>query len=221
MSIPNSKSITRYHDSCLDKTGWPSDQPFADPEHPLSAIVIWIAENHRHNGLLWTQEDLARRTMVSDTEIAANKRAIDRHNQARNDAIERIDEILLLSLGLVTPESAKSNAPVIKAPSQARLNSETAGSMVDRLSILSLKIKAMYLQSIRIDANFKHRSECKAKHERLKVQRSDLANCFDQLLSDTKTGKAWFQVYRQFKMYNDPKLNPALQAEKSSDTTGM
>ena len=39
---------------------------------------------------------------------------------------------------------------------------------------------------------------------------------FDELLSDTANGTAWFQVYRQFKMYNDARLNPALVAESSS-----
>ena len=57
--------------------------------------------NHRFNCLLWAEEDLARRTQVVDAEIAANKRAIDRYNQARNDATERVDELLLIELGLV------------------------------------------------------------------------------------------------------------------------
>ena len=57
--------------------------------------------NHRYNSLLWAEEDLARRTTVADAEIAANKRAIDGYNQARNDATERVDELLLVALGLV------------------------------------------------------------------------------------------------------------------------
>ena len=56
-----------------------------------------IEDNHRHNRLLWDEEDLARRRNVPDSEIAANKRAIDGYNQKRNDAIERIDEQLLAS----------------------------------------------------------------------------------------------------------------------------
>lgn len=218
MSLPTSASIAQYHDSCLAKADWPPKHAIPEAAPMLSEIVTWIAENHRQNGLLWAQEDLARRTTVSDSEIAANKRAIDRHNQARNDAIERIDEILLLALGLVTPESAKTSTPVFNAPSQARLNSETAGSMIDRLSIMSLKIHAMHEQSLRVAAGAEHQRECKVKHGRLLKQRSDLATCFDQLLKDACAGLAWFQVYRQFKMYNDPTLNPALQAEKRAQS---
>ena len=48
-----------------------------------------IEANHAHNCILWAEEDLARRRDVPDSEIAANKRAIDANNQKRNDAIER------------------------------------------------------------------------------------------------------------------------------------
>ena len=64
-----------------------------------------IAANHRNNHLLWDEEDQARRTDVPDAAIAANKRAIDRYNQQRNDAIEKIDEALLARIAGVTPAS--------------------------------------------------------------------------------------------------------------------
>ncbi|MEO6278730.1 DUF4254 domain-containing protein [Roseateles sp.] len=163
----------------------------------------WIAVNHFHNRSLWAQEDLARRTLAADAEIVANKRAIDRHNQARNDAIERIDEVLLSALGLVDAATLAN----------ARLNSETAGSMLDRISILGLKIAAMREQTLRGDVDDAHRQACGERLQRLVQQRADLGNCFDELLADSRAGRAYFKVYRQFKMYNDPQLNPALVAE--------
>jgi hypothetical protein len=30
------------------------------------------------------------------------------------------------------------------------------------------------------------------------------------------SGRAYFKVYRQFKMYNDPAMNPALVAERAA-----
>jgi hypothetical protein len=169
--------------------------------------------NHRYNSLLWAEEDLARRTTVADADIAANKRAIDGYNQARNDATERVDEILLLALGLVDAESAHSDAPQSRVPTDARLNSETAGSMIDRLSIMALKAQAMRAQTLRSDTDEAHRAASRVKLERLQQQRKDLGSCFDALLADAAAGRAYFKVYRQFKMYNDPRLNPVLVAE--------
>lgn len=201
--------VVALHDQCLANAQWPANHLALSPQTPWH----WIEVNHRNNTLLWAEEDLARRTTVSDAEIAANKRAIDRFNQNRNDATERIDEMLLLSLGLIEAASARTDMPISKVPQGARLHSETAGCIVDRLSILALKIAAMRKQTQRTDADDGHVLASAIKLERLQAQRADLAHCFDELLSDAAAGRAYFKVYRQFKMYNDPRFNPVLVAE--------
>ena len=47
------------------------------------------------------------------------------------------------------------------------------------------------------------------------MQRSDLAACLDALLADAVIGRAYFKVYRQFKMYNDARFNPELVKEQT------
>jgi hypothetical protein len=177
---------------------------FHDGGPPARDDALWqaIADNHRHNRLLWDEEDLARRRHAPDAEIAANKRAIDGYNQKRNDAIERIDEQLLAGFSS------------IKAKSNARLNSETPGAMVDRLSILSLKVFHMRAQTLRTDVAREHIEACAAKLTRLEEQSHDLGACLDRLLEEAGRGDAYFKIYRQFKMYNDPSLNPAVYNEK-------
>lgn len=193
MTLPNAADIVRLHDDSLARAGWPEcASEFAQ------GVWHFIELNHRLNTLLWNEEDLARRQGVPDSAIAANKRAIDRYNQQRNDAIERIDEHLLAALAGV------------QRARDARLHSETAGAMIDRLSILSLKIFHMRRQTQRVEAGAAHVEACRQKLERLTVQRADLRACLDELLAQAARGEAYFKVYRQFKMYNDPNLNPQL-----------
>jgi len=176
-------ALVAFHDGVSTVA---SDPPWQD-----------VAENHLANSRLWEEEDLARRRSAPDAEIVANKRAIDELNQRRNDAVERIDDAILHALAALLREDA-------------RLHAETAGMMIDRLSILSLKIRAMHAQTQRTDANESHRAACVAKLERLREQRGDLARCFDELLQACAAGTARYKVYRQFKMYNDPAMNPYL-----------
>lgn len=209
-----------------DKVAISQDRSLNNPNGPVKPTLSastdnnlllwnWIGTNHYFNCKLWAEEDLARRTTVSDTEIAQNKRAIDKYNQARNDATERVDELLLIALGLVDEVSAHTDSPVSVVPEKARLNSETAGSIIDRMSIMALKIHAMRAQTLRNDVDESHRVSSQVKLDRLLQQRSDLGASLDRLISDTLAGLAYFKVYRQFKMYNDPRFNPALVAEQS------
>jgi hypothetical protein len=210
--VPSAADVIASHDVLLASAGWPHSAPAPRDE----GLWHWLQLNHLNNSRLWAEEDLARRTRVADAEIAANKRAIDRFNQARNDATERVDEHLLIALGLVDAASARTDSPVARVPNGARLNSETAGSIIDRLSILALKVHAMRAQTERRDVDEAHRAASRGKLARLAQQREDLARCLDELLADAAAGRAYFKVYRQFKMYNDARFNPALVAEQAA-----
>ena len=129
MTVPGARELTAFHDGRHAIDGWAKS---GAAEHRGGAWQA-VEDNHRCNCLLWDEEDLARRRNVPDSEIAGNKRAIDGYNQKRNDTIERIDEHLLDLFS-----NKKENAT---------LSSETPGAMIDRLSILSLKVHHMRLQA--------------------------------------------------------------------------
>jgi Protein of unknown function (DUF4254) len=160
---------------------------------------VAIEALHHANFELWHQEDKARDIHSGDAAIAAAKRTIDLINQRRNDQIERCDELLL-------EELSAQELP----HSQAELHSETPGMMLDRLSIMSLKMYHTREEIERIPPPPGHRERNLQRLAILETQRNDLAGCLDRLWRRVLGGEARFHVYRQLKMYNDPDLNPVL-----------
>jgi hypothetical protein len=172
----------------------------ASPDNPYTDLLAVICQQHQYNHLLWHEEDIARSPDVSDRRIAAVKRSIDRYNQQRNDWIERIDEALI---GLLAAEAA---LPLV----DARLNTETPGSAIDRLSIMALRIYPLDEQLVRDDVDQIHRAKVGERLDRCRLQHADLSRYLTELLDDIWNGRKLLKVYRQMKMYNDPTLNPYL-----------
>ncbi len=159
-----------------------------------------VSRQHYVNFELWHQEDMARDPDAPDSKIAAVKRAIDVLNQLRNDMIEQMDQYLLDAL-------QNKN---IKYTADAEMNSETPGSIIDRLSINALKIYHMDEEIQRLDVTDEHRKKCSGKLSVLQDQRNDLKKSLETLLADLSSGKKRLKVYQQMKMYNDEDLNPVL-----------
>ena len=89
---------------------------------------------------------------------------------------------------------------------------ETVGSLVDKLSIMELKIYHMREQVDRADADPAHRARCAEKLLVLQTQRDDLAAEITDLWARVAAGTYRPKVYRQFKMYNDPQYRTPAQA---------
>ena len=155
-----------------------------------------LEENHLRNFSLWHEEDVARRDDLGFERIYQAKRNIDRFNQERNNFAEEIDQAVVAAL----------NPPASGCPR----NSETPGMMIDRLSILALKEFHMHEETVRPEAAAAHKEKCAEKLARIRQQRSDLTTCLADLFADVAAGRRTFSVYFQFKMYNDPALNPQL-----------
>jgi hypothetical protein len=160
-----------------------------------------VLDQHRANFDLWHREDAARDPLSGDQAIAACKRTIDKLNQLRNDLTERLDRDLLDSLPPLDPSLP--------------LHSETPGLMIDRLSILALKIFHTSEEINRPSATSEHRDRNRERLTILNEQRDDLCRSLAELWTDIRAGRRRFKLYRQLKMYNDPALNPVLYAVSS------
>ena len=178
---------------------WHVKAPETDNDE-ASDFPSLVSRQHYVNFELWHQEDMARDPDAPDSKIAAVKRAIDVLNQLRNDMIEQMDQYLL-------DELQNKN---IKYTSETEMNSETPGSIIDRLSINALKIYHMDEEIQRLDVTDEHRKKCAGKLSILQDQRNDLKKSLETLLADLSNGKKRLKIYQQMKMYNDENLNPVL-----------
>ena len=133
------------------------------------------------------------------------KRRVDETNQLRNDLAEELDRTLL---GWVESRGLPNPA--------APLHSESPGLIIDRLSILALKIYHTREEAERADAPPGHAERNRQRLAILEEQRADLAGCLDALWRETLSGTRRFKLYRQLKMYNDPSLNPAIYGKAAA-----
>lgn len=212
----DARQITRLHDDATLR--W--HQAAASPQSPVPVgplgplpvedtppaatpeLFLQIVEaQHRANFELWHEEDKARDPLATDSDIARVKHAIDALNQRRNDLVESLDRMLLHAAG--------------NQAAAATLHSETPGLIIDRLSILTLKLYHTSEEAHRASASEAHRQKNLDRLELVTEQRADLAACLDALWADVHAGKRRFKLYRQLKMYNDPELNPAVYTRRT------
>jgi len=189
--------ITHFHQNAIVR--WKSDGVQTSETNLMGAVEA----NHQFNFQLWHAEDRARRDDMGDAFIVKAKREIDQCNQRRNNEMEKIDQFLITML---TPASHE----------HCKVHSETPGMMIDRLSILSLKLYHMNLQTERFDVSPEHLQQCQLKAEQLKTQHQQLSKCLKELLEETKLHTRTFRIYQQHKMYNDPNLNPELYKQNTA-----
>ncbi len=202
----NALQIARLHDQATLR--WHQDAPWPNPPaaSPSATLLDTVLAHHRANFDLWHEEDKAREPGATDASIAAVKRAIDVLNQTRNDLVEAMDHTLLQAAGVQNPA--------------APLHSESPGLILDRLSILALKVYHTAEETRRTTATGAHRQKNLARLALLEEQCSDLTSCLDTLWSEVLAGRRRFKLYRQMKMYNDPDLNPAIYAHQPPAKTG-
>jgi KaiC/GvpD/RAD55 family RecA-like ATPase len=191
------KSIDDYH--LRDDVDTPMKNPF--PQGSFESLLYvknWI------DTVQWHLEDIIRNPEINPVDALAIKRRIDKSNQDRTDTVEKMDDFFLEAFRevRVTPD--------------ARINSETPAWLLDRMSILMLKIYHMKEQTERKDVSAQHLERCRQRVVVLEEQKEDMHRAFTELIEDIGSGRRRFKVYRQMKMYNDSSLNPVLYKSASA-----
>ncbi|GIV36541.1 MAG: hypothetical protein KatS3mg032_0920 [Cyclobacteriaceae bacterium] len=189
------QSIADYH--VHDHVDTPIKNPYADGsfEHLLYK-KNWI------DTVQWHLEDIIRLPDIDPVEALKIKRRIDRSNQERTDTVELLDDYFMEQFSKVQYKP------------HARINSETPAWLLDRMSILMLKIYHMEEQTRRTDATPEHLARCRSRLDILLEQKNDMELAYNQLIEDISNGERRMKVYRQMKMYNDASLNPVLYGQK-------
>lgn len=189
------RSIEDYHKK--DNVDTPIQNPY-----PAGSFESLLYSKNWIDTVQWHLEDIIRLPEIDAAEGIKLKRRIDKSNQDRTDLVEKIDDVFL--------ETFRS----VEAKPGTRINSETPAWLLDRMSILLLKIYHMKEQTLRTDVSAEHLAKCSAKLNILMEQKTDMQLAFDELVDDIGSGARRFKVYRQMKMYNDASLNPVLYAQK-------
>jgi hypothetical protein len=200
-SMLTALQITQLHDEATLR--WHQESLAPAPLAPAASadLTDLALAHHRANFDLWHQEDKVREPDASDASVGRIKHSIDALNQRRNDLVEAIDRLLLAAAGEQDPA--------------APLHSESPGLILDRLSVLALKLYHTAEEGRRPTASEAHRQRNLDRLVLLQEQRDDLAACLDRLWQEVLAGRRRFKLYRQFKMYNDPDLNPAVYDRKT------
>jgi hypothetical protein len=164
--------VARWHDREYAIGSW------EDAERELSApegadVIRRLAVI---NTFQWHEEDRSRDLGADDAVLAAVKRSIDASNRRRVQTIDALDTWYVNSL--------------VQNPT-APLHSESAGSIVDRLSILALKL--YHVREVGMTARAAVLAE----------QASDLAEGLDRLQAEVLAGRLRLKLYPQIKVYRE------------------
>lgn len=189
------RSIEDYHKTDDVDAAMPTHYSENSVEQ-LMYLKNWI------DTVQWHLEDIVRDPDINSEYGMEIKRRIDKSNQHRTDTVEHIDDFYIHLFKDTAPKEG------------VKINTESPAWVVDRLSILCLKIYHMQEQVNRTDASDEHIQKCQQKLDILLEQQDDLSASFDELLSDYQQGNKRIKVYRQMKMYNDDSLNPVLYSSK-------
>jgi hypothetical protein len=157
---------------------------------PPPSFMEAAVELHRRNFFQWNREARVRAADLVPDAVTTLKREIDASNDQRSILIEMLDAI---SAEMLPP-------PASTDLSTLYVNSDTIGQLVDKLSVLTLKV---FFSAAAMDGDgggLPNPAELERTRE-LTSRRDYLIVCYDRFLQSLALGSGALSSWRQFKFY--------------------
>jgi hypothetical protein len=177
---------------------WHANEPALDWQMILTRFspkAISLEDKIRGLGLIncfqWHLEDACRSNYSSIEILARLKYEIDSSNDRRVKMIDEIDYVIFTYLLQLRPDTQNIRPTLI-----------TPGNLIDRLSILELKLYHSFGQSYGSRSTSSNRVA-----ELLEDQIQDVRHGIDELISDLSAGRLRLKFYRMVKVYSPTQPN--------------
>lgn len=183
--------IGRWHAAESEVESWAD----AEAAIPLTRPAGWLRTTEKLqliNTFQWHEEDRSRAHGAGDEVLAAVKRSIDDSNRRRVQTVDRLDDEIFTRL-------KQAGALAAGAP----LNSESPGSIIDRLTVLALKVYHIEEAIAQLSPG-PEMDSMREKLATLTEQSADLGGCLDALMDGIRAGRIGLKLYRQVKVYVEP-----------------
>lgn len=189
----NLKTISKIFSDFLDGTSIDSKS-----ENPLDRL---IRLNMETNQKLWDLEDSARMIELGSEHVATAKQEIDKNNQIRNNLIREMDAEIEKQIGV-------SSGP------QEQFYSESPGMIIDRLSILFIKLSVIRDLLLVIEEK-DLQEEYREKEKIILTQIDHVGNFLESYFAKLARKEVFFEIQQPVKIYNDSRIRKYIKILKN------
>lgn len=152
-------------------------------------IRLSIETNYK----LWNLEDSARMVDLGVGHVAKVKQEINKINQIRNNLIEEIDTEILRLFQVNLPNST------------GEFYSESPGMLIDRLSILFIKLSVIK-KLVLVIKEEDLRQDYTNKEKTISGQIANIGHFLDSYFIKLNNRKVFFEIQQPVKIYNDKRI---------------
>jgi len=160
----------------------------------LGEFYLKFFELLQINQTIWDLEDLVRSDYLSISEKVSIKSQIDQKNQSRNDEVSAIDQLL------------EKTYHVQDRHDYSKLIPESPGMTLDKLTIISIRLKSIKQIISLLTKNKPLLNEYKGKYEIVLSQLEDTLGYLKYTFKALKLGEIYFKSYQPVKIYNDSRI---------------